>query len=180
MQRRMKLDNEQIKGIISELKERGYGDVGMRDISYVVLCRFFKDHNLAFLSLFKDTPDLPYELYDKSDKVLAIESFLEENYAEEKVIVNATEKEKDESISFDELKQGLIDDMNSLIALRDQVNEDGVPVLEPKEMATVVGRISDIRVKLTEKFGATQKEDNHRVVVISKYNKICPHCGREY
>ena len=49
-----------------------------------------------------------------------------------------------------------------------------------KEMATVVGRIADIRVKLTDKYGATQKEDNHRVVVISKYSSVCPYCHKEF
>lgn len=174
----MLLNNEQVKGVISELKEQGYA-VGMKDISYVLLCRFFQDHQLAFRTLFQDQPDLPFEIYDQSDKVIAIEDFLDTNYREESPS-DAGDKKADDTISFDELKQGLVDDMKSLEALRDLKDEDGVPVLDPKEMATVVGRIADLRVKLTEKYGATQKEDNHRVIVVSKYTKVCPHCGKEY
>lgn len=174
----MLLNNDQVKGIISELKEQGYS-VGMKDISYVLLCRFFQDHQLAFRTLFQDQADLPFELYDQCDRVIAIGDFLDTNYHEDSVVVGETKK-PDETISFDELKKGLVEDMKSLEALRDMKTEDGEPALDAKEMATVVGRIADLRVKLTEKYGATQKEDNHRVIVVSKYTKVCPHCGREY
>ena len=177
----MHLNGEQIKGILSELKEQGY-DVVVRDISYVILCRCFTDHQFAFRSLFLDDPDLPFDLYDRCDKVLAIEAFLDTNYGEDEpaVVVKDAKDEKGEAISFDELKQGLIDDMKSRETLRDMKDEDGNPALEAKELATVVGRIADIRVRLTTKFGTTEKEDNHRIVVQSKYTKVCPHCGHEY
>lgn len=174
----MLLNIDQVKGLLSELKEGRY-DVGLRDLSYVILCRSFADHQLAFRALFHDQPDLPFELYDRSDKVNAITSFLEDNYPDDAPVASQPAG-KEEAISFDDLKQGLIDDMKSLEALRDMKDEEGNPTLEPKEMATVVGRIADIRVKLTDKYGATQKEDNHRVVVISKYSSVCPYCHKEF
>lgn len=176
----MRLSTNQVKGIISDLREQGY-NVGVRDIAYVFLCRHFEDHRLVHRALFPDTDDtVDADLYDVSDSLTAIKETLDMNYADEHAPQAESDKEKDEAISFDELKQGLVDDMKSLEELRDMKTEDGKPALEPKEMATVVGRIADLRVKLTEKYGATQKEDNHRVVVVSKYSKICPHCGKEY
>ena len=39
----MRLSTNQVKGIISDLREQGY-NVGVRDIAYVFLCRYFEEH----------------------------------------------------------------------------------------------------------------------------------------
>lgn len=171
----MQITNEQIKEILSEMKEKGY-DVGLRDLSYAILSRFYVDRNSAFRVVFGENADLPFDMYDASEKAVAIEEYMADHFFE---TTETVEVKQDEGMSFDEIKKGLIEDMNALIVLRDSVDADGVSVLEPKEMATVVGRIADIRSKLVEKFGTTEKSEEQRVVVMNKYNSICPYCGRE-
>ena len=106
-----------------------------------------------------------------------------EKYVSSLLDAEAKALEKSEELkvntSFDELKQGLVDDMNALIELRDQKNDDGDPVLDPKEMATVVGKITDIRAKLVDKFSVSEQVTEQRVVVNQKYNAICPYCHHE-
>lgn len=163
-----KLTNQQIKDIIAELEKSGKR-VGLKDISYVFLSRIYDDRVQAYKVIFgKNTEG--FQAYDSSDIVAQIDAAIRGLNLD---VVG------DESISFDELKRGLVEDMQSLIALRDQVDEDGKPVLEPKEMSTVVARIADIRVKLTSKFGATEKTAEQRVVVHQKYDSICPYCRHE-
>ena len=67
---------------------------------------------------------------------------------------------------------------NDLRDIEDFINTNK-DMLEPKEMAALIGRKSDIRVKLAEKFGTSDKSEENRVVVIAKYNDICPYCHRE-
>lgn len=171
----MSLTNEQVKDLITSLKQDGY-DVGLRDISFVVLSRFFADEATSYRVIFGDGADLPVEMYGASDKVAAIREYLEEQMGDSG---NDLPVKSDEGLSFDEIKKGLIEDMNALIALRDSTNEDGSSPLDAKEMATVVGRIADIRAKLVDKFGTTEKSEEQRVVVVQKYNSVCPYCRHE-
>lgn len=168
------VSNSNIREITAEMKSRGY-DVAVRDICYYFLCETIEDDRAVYKALYGDTPKIPYSEYTVSNKVQELKSYLDGKFieGERTALVDA------DDVSFDELKQGLVQDMNALIALRDQTDEDGVPVLDPKEMASVVRQIADIRVKLTEKFGTTEKSEEQRVVVLQKYDAICPYCGRE-
>lgn len=180
----MKLNTEQLKQIISEAKSAGF-DIGLRDLSYAMLLRFYEDGIYAYRIAFGDNPDTPYMGYANSPKCAFICDYFDRNYPEVEVKEEEEEKEPeekpttDEGLSYDEIKRGLEEDLQSLIELRDSKDEDGNPTLEPKEMATVVGRIADIRTRLVERFGTVNKEVEQRVVVLSKYSDICPHCGRE-
>ena len=181
----MKIDSDKLRTIIEMMKIDGY-EVGVRDISYVFLTRIYEEAVYAFRAVFGNSPDVPFGEYSKSRRVEALIALMEKECPPEKekdelpsFIPREEEKEEDTGLSYDEIKKGLEEDLASLIALRDQTNEDGIPMLEAKEMATVVGRIADIRVKLTEQFGTKQKGETQRVVVVAKYNDICPYCNHE-
>lgn len=164
----MVLSVQQVRDIVTSFRSRG-SDVGLRDVSFAVLALVFDDDALAFRAMFGDSPAGQQEEYLSQPKI-----------AEVKDAIRAEQPEDTPSsaISFDDLKEGLIEDMRSLERLRDTLGDDGRPTLEPKEMATVVARIADIRVKLTEKFNTTERVVEQRVVVEQKYNAICA-CGRE-
>lgn len=156
----------QVRDIIMGMRSRGL-DIGLRDISFAVLSNVYGDETLAFRATFGDAPEVPQDEYLAREKMSTLLTELAPFFPDEQNV-----------ISFDELKSGLIDDLRALERLRDATDEDGNSPLDAKEMATVVARIADIRVKLTEKFNTTERVVEQRVVVEQKYNAICA-CGRE-
>lgn len=167
------LTTDQIREIITPLREEGL-QVGLRDVAYAVLSIvYIGGRETAFRSVFGDAPEIPYDKYiarPETERVLqAVCAALAPTEAAQ---------ESSQEITFDDLKQGLIDDMRALEELRDKRTEDGGPMLEPKEMAQVVARIADIRVKLSEKFNTSERVVEQRVIVEQKYNAVCA-CGRE-
>ena len=169
----MVLTAQQVKDMIVGMRSRGL-DVGLRDVSFAILSNVFGDEALAYRSTFGDSPDVPLGQYLEQPKVTEVKAAILGAMPETPV-----DQENGTIISFDDLKAGLISDMRSLEALRDDKDENGVPKLEAKELAQVVGRIADIRVKLTEKFNTTERVVEQRVVVNQKYSSVCSFCGRE-
>ena len=162
---------DDVREIVNELRGRGL-DAGLRDVTFAIMNKMFGDQAFAFRCAFGDPPyKAEPEEYFKCEKVKSVREALEKFFP--------SGEEEQQLVTFDELKKGLIDDMNALILLRDQQTDDGKSTLEPKEMAQVVARIADIRVKLTEKFNTTQRVLEQRVVVENKYNGICPYCRHE-
>ena len=168
----MELTSQQVKDIVQGLRSRGL-DARLRDVSFVVLASVFGDEALAFRAIFGDRPQCPLEEYAAQPMIKELRD-----------AVDAASPEADaggaqQAISFDDLKDGLIADMRALEELREAKDENGQPVLDPKEMAQVVARLADIRVKLTEKFNTTERVVEQRVVVEQKFDSVCPWCGRE-
>lgn len=175
---------EDVRVFVEDGAAEGY-EVGVRDLAYALLKRSFEEPVLAFRAVFGDSPAVPFQTYRFSDKSQFVDTYIYNNFPEDEEKTETEEKteadeeRKSQGLSFEELKSGLEEDLDSLINLRDMTDADGNPALEPKEMATVVARIADIRTKLVEKFGATEKKIEQRVVVNQKYDAICPWCGHE-
>lgn len=181
----MKLSNDDIRAIIDEGSKRGLS-VGLRDISYAMLERMLEEPVYAFRSVFGDNPQVSFDTYRNSNKAMYVSSELyrlipegQETAAAEDSVVTDDGEMQSETMSFDEIKAGLETDLKMLEELRDSRDANGYPSLDPKEMATVIARIADIRTKLVERFGSSEKKEEQRVIVMQKYNDICPHCGRE-
>lgn len=168
----MVLTAQQVRDLVVGMRSRGL-DVGLRDVSFAVLASVYGDESLAFRAVFGDSPEIPVEEYLALQKVDEVRKAVLDEQPDGDASSGGS------AISFDDLKEGLIDDMRALEKLRDAVDNEGHPTLEAKEMAQVVGRIADIRVKLTEKFNTTERVVEQRVVVEQKYDSICPGCGRE-
>ena len=170
---KMELSKDEIKEIIRDVKE-GYGhDVTVKDIAFCVLSKVFNDEELAFKVLHGGkVGKKEREKYQASDKMIDLAVYLNKNYTESPATQSVSHGT---GVTFDELKSGMEDDLRDI---EDFINTNK-DMLEPKEMATLIGRKSDIRVKLAEKFGTSDKSEENRVVVIAKYNDICPYCHRE-
>ncbi|MBO7684840.1 MAG: hypothetical protein J6Y20_04735 [Lachnospiraceae bacterium] len=168
----MELTSQQVKEIVQGLRSRGL-DARLRDVSFVVLASVFGDEALAFRAIFGDRPQCPLEEYLEQPMVQEVKASIAA------ASPSSDEPAEAQAISFDDLKDGLIADMRALEELREAKDEKGVPVLDPKEMAQVVARLADIRVKLTEKFNTTERVIEQRVVVDQKFDSVCPWCGRE-
>lgn len=168
----MELTPQQVKDIVLGLRDRGM-DVVLRDVSFVVLASVYGDESLAFRAIFGGSPDVDEESY------LALPKLLEVRKAVLAAQPERPAESSGDAVSFDDLKEGLIADMRALEELRDLKDDEGRSALDAKELATVVARIADIRVKLTEKFNTTERVVEQRVVVNQKFNSVCSWCGHE-
>lgn len=169
----MELSKDEIKNIIRDIKE-GYGhDVTVKDIAFCILSEAFKDEELAYKVLHGTKGGKKErEKYQACDKMVDLTVYLNKNHSSTPSGLGVTHGS---GVTFDELKSGMENDLRDI----EEFINANKNMLEPKEIAALMGRKSDIRVKLAEKFGTSDKSEENRVVVIAKYNDICPYCHRE-
>ena len=159
------INNEQIKKIIADCYSAGY-TVNVRDISYILLCTQFEDALVAYKSIFGNDSDYCQEYHDTYAQTAAI-SYLR-TYIEMKA--DARPKKKTEDITFEENKEYMLKlkaDTEAAMLSGEIDKKDGLKIL------------TDISVKLNDKFKVASEEKDQIVQVFSKYNSICSYCGHE-
>lgn len=177
-----------LEKIIEEAKKRSY-DVRVRDVGYAVLVAGLGDENLAHKLIFgddgneatyKELPHIKYLVnYLKSEDLKKNESKEAEDIA--KLIANNKGKKTDGSdgaITFEENREGLENQLVEIRALIEELKTDPNGY-DPKTMALLIKTEADIRVKLNDKFGASEKTSEQYVVVRPKCNHICEITHRE-
>ena len=153
----MVLSNDKINSIISKCAEHLH-DVRVRDVSYAILSRFYEDKEVAYRCIFGD--DGMFELYSKSKAIVFLEKYLKENvfYDDSK------------DITFEENKAYMLKlkrDTEAAMESGDIEKKDGLKIL------------SDISVKLNDKFSVSEEVKEQLIYVNVKYNSICETCGHE-
>ena len=160
---RTKISPDDMRAYIDAATKEGL-DVGVRDLAYALLNRVFEKPVYSFKTVFANDSTKTFQSYRTSRKAAFTEEYIDKHFTmEEKISIDDEEVMEREDVAganltFDEIKAGLEEDLQSLISLRDAKDAEGLPMLEPKDMASVVGRIADIRTKLVEKFGSTEKK----------------------
>lgn len=167
------ITNEQIRQAINECSKAGHF-IGMRDISYVLLCKHYEDRATAYRILFGLDADFNADYAFTYDQTAAM------NYLRDYVEFNLNEgtqskKKKrriaeDDDISFEENKAEIV----NLIKATKQAFENGE--IEAKDALKIE---ADLRVKLNDKFSVTEDVKDQIVVVNQKYDAICSRCGCE-
>lgn len=174
------LDKDAVRRIIAGMQDNGY-KACLRDIAYVLLCMHIGDRQLAYLAAFGENMDSGKVAdYSEADRMYTLSKLIREEIGKAYEVKQNPDDRKDEDgkpdgMSYDEVKAGLEDDLRRLIAIRDNMKDDA----DPREAATIAGRIADIRMKLVERFGTQSKSEEGRIVVLQKFNDICPYCHRE-
>lgn len=155
----------------------------IRDISYVYLCRMFDDYKVVYKLLYGiNASDDEAERYANRPQTKILIDYINSNYPiEEKQIEKKPEifkKKKidndEDSITFDENRKGMEADIRAI----EKLIKDGGNSLDTKELSSLIKIKADLRVKLNDKFGAGEKNEEQMIVVNCKYNDICE-CGRE-
>lgn len=171
----MKLQLENISKIVSDCEQAGY-NIRMADIGYIGLLNFFEDKEIAYEIIFRnDSAKTSVKEYEKSPQTKYLKQYIKENFRDlegekysSQKSKNATERYK--SLTFEENKEAMILMLGELKQAFDN------KLLEYKDYAKMV---SDIRIKLNDKFQVSDKTDDKMIVVNSKYNDICPYCSHE-
>ena len=72
------ITNEKLETIINDSKKAGY-DIRIRDVSYVLLCRFIADKHVVYKSVFgASTNDAEIDLYDQSKQINFLKTYLKD------------------------------------------------------------------------------------------------------
>lgn len=165
---------EDIKKTIEAGKKLKH-NISVRDISYVLLLKSFDDKKIAFKAIWgNECDDLDMDEYTSSKKILFLKTYLTASVKEEEKSIdidNFDAEEIDMDITFEENKAGLIKLLHEVEAARKK------KVLEAKDALKMQ---IDIRSKLNDKFGASEKDDKDCVVMVEpKFNYICPYTQKE-
>lgn len=164
-------------------KLRGF-EVSIRDIVFAHTMARFDDELVAYSALF-GTPDDEKQViaYAGQDQIkYLISSFKEEANADKKkvnediinAITNRAKTNNEGSISFDDNRKGLETQLSEVMELKKMV-----PAADAKTLAMLLKIEADLRVKLTEKFGAAEKSNEQYIVVNKKFNHICDYTHKE-
>ena len=167
------ITNEQIRQTINDCSKAGHS-VGMRDLSYVLLCRHYEDRATAYRILFGLDADFNADYaytYDQTAGINYLRDYVEFNLNDEPVAKKKKKKAAiEDDISFEENKAEIL----NLIKATKQAFENGE--IEAKDALKIE---ADLRVKLNDKFSVTEDVKDQIVVVQQKYDAICGRCGCE-
>ena len=167
------ITNEQIRQTINDCAKAGYS-VGMRDLSYVLLCRHYEDRATAYRILFGLDADFNADYaytYDQPASINYLRDYVDFNLNTDDITKKKKKKVSySEDISFEENKAEIL----NLIKATKQAFERGE--IEAKDALKIE---ADLRVKLNDKFGANEQVQDQIVVVQQKYDSICARCGTE-
>lgn len=161
------ISNEQIKRTIDDCARANH-TVSVRDISYVLLCMHFDDSLVAYKCIFGNDYDYNQEYHATYDQTSTM-SYLK-TYVEFTLLNDKKKKKKSEDISFEENKEYMLNlkrQTEEAMAFGEIDKKDGLKIL------------TDISVKLNDKFNVSDSTQEQMVVVNTKYDAVCPSCGRE-
>lgn len=167
------ITNEQIRQTINDCSKVGHS-IGMRDISYVLLCKHYEDKATAYRILFGLDADFNAEyvwVYDQTAAMTYLKDYVDRNLIE--VLTTKKKKKKlsdEEDISFEENKAGIVGELQ-------KVNElEASGAIDP---AKAVDLRMKARIALNDKFKVQEDAHDQVVYVFSKYNSTCSGCGKE-
>jgi hypothetical protein len=160
----MELTVEKVGEILTNASSQG-ANLKVRDIAYVLLRRYFDDRSYAWRVCFTDADydEKTIEAYEESVGYMFLCEALAEVRDKGGILY-------DEDITFEENKAYMLKlkrDTELAMAAGDLEKKDGLKIL------------SDLSVKLNDKFSVQNEVKDQMVIVEHKYNDICPYCQHE-
>ena len=161
----MKIGIKDIANIVDEGKAQGI-DVRVRDLIYVYSLSGFKDHEVIYKALFGEGyTDEQIQEYKNSEKIKFIKEKVEK-ICPKNNINNKIYKD----ITFEENKDALIKYLDEIQQMADQGE---IKMIDAYKLQTA------IRFKLEEKFDMSDKKEEQKIIVNTKYNHICEWTRKE-
>lgn len=177
----MAMTVDEIKDIIKESRLAGH-DVKMKDVAYIIVRTVIDDRAVAYRSVFdaaeSEDSVKRYEMepgikFLKNRLKKYISPKAQKSAASATKVQDTSDKDinsKYKDITFEENKEAMLE-------LIDEIQEG----MRNKEIDVAVGlkMQTDIRTKLQDKFEVSNKKDEHRIVVNTKFNHICEWTRKE-
>lgn len=162
-----------IKKTIEDCSASGY-EIRVKDIAYCLLKSQIDEIEIVYNCIFNKCTDTNViSDYDKSQRMKFLDRYIKANYLSntETAPQNETQDaELLENISFEENKAALVRRLNEIV----KWEKDGDLSKERAAKLEV-----EIRKIINDKFGVTDKSGEQKIIVLSKYNDICPYCRHE-
>ena len=161
------ISNEQIKRAIEDCARANH-TISVRDISYVLLSMHLDDSLVAYKCIFGNDYDYNQDYhatYDQTSTMTYLKSYVEFTLLNDK-----KKKKANEDISFEENKAYMLNlkrQTEEAMAAGEIDKKDGLKIL------------SDISVKLNDRFSVKDETQDQIVIVNSKYDAVCSRCGAE-
>lgn len=186
---------DKIKKITDNAHKRGH-EVRIRDIAYACLKTVLGDENIAYTVVF-GAPQKSNDVkdYDSLDSVQYLIGVFEEDLAPKEIekerpedIIKALKKSKTDvddsgSMTFEENRAGIETQIAEILELKKlctwidpQTKREQTDV---KTLATLHKTEADLRSKLNDKFGASEKSKEQYVIVQKKFDFCCPYTRHE-
>ena len=162
------ISNEQIKRAIEDCARANH-TISVRDISYVLLSMQFDDSLVAYKCIFGNDYDYNQDYhatYDQTSTMTYLKSYVEFTLLND----GKKKKKKAEDISFEENKEYMLNlkrQTEAAMANGEIDKKDGLKIL------------TDISVKLNDKFNVSDSSQEQYVHVFAKYDAVCSRCGAE-
>lgn len=178
-----------ITKITEDAQKRGY-EVRIRDIAYATLKSVLKDTTIAYTVVF-GTPQKQSDVsdYDSMDSIKYLLRWFDKDLAPKVIekerpedVVKALKKNEnaeDGALSFEDNRAGIEKQIDEILELKKQLIGDDGKCDDVKTMATLQKTEADLRSKLNDKFGASEKSKEQYIIVQKKFDLICPHTHRE-
>lgn len=179
----VKEESNILKDIIEEANKRGHSEVRIRDVAYALMKVRFKDSLIPYTICFgAPEKDSDVDAYDAKDSTKFLIRYFEKDLSpKEKLvtdlesIVKSRHKNDDgATISFEENRAGMEQLLKEIAEAK--ADKDTIPA---KELVALLKAEADIRSKLNDKFGASEKVDEQLIIVQPKFNHICDKTRKE-
>lgn len=183
-----------LKHITEEAKKRGH-EVRIRDIAYALMKAKFNDELIAYTVAFGvPEKDNDVACYAKLNSTKYLVRWFEKDLAPKKEkkddtdIIKALTQKKAESnddgaMTFEENRAGIEKQIAEILELKKLCTwvdpQTGKEQTDVKTLATLHKTEADLRSKLNDKFGASEKSSEQYIIVQKKFDFVCPHTRRE-
>jgi hypothetical protein len=152
------ISNDNIQDIISGMKQRGH-DITVTEIAFVIMTEIFSDKDTAFMSTIgqdkaKSKKFVSASKYMKTD---TYRELVDKTHVYIKAVGKKMSSVSQTDITFEDNKQALID-LLEVIRLKTANGE-----IESKD---AIKMETDIRVKLNDKFGTTESDDDSKIIMV--------------
>ena len=163
------ITKEQIQECIAYCSEQGYV-IDESDIAFLLINREFRDIYKAYeLTKFTPVPSKHVEKYNSSDKMTCLRQYMNENWTKRKESVIKSMM-IDGTMSFEDNRDALIQYLGEIERL---MNEKRIDPKDGMKMMT------DIRLKLNDKFNIKESQVEQRIIVQPKFNHVCQYTQKE-
>ena len=163
------ISKEEIQECIAYCSEQGYF-IDEYDIAFLLVNREFRDIYMSYeLTKSKGMPSDYVDSYSSSDKIVCLRQYMNDHWAKRKETVINTETIEG-AITFEENRDALIRYLGEIQKLMDEKK------IEPKDGMKMM---TDIRLKLNDKFNIKEAQVEQRIIVQPKFNYVCQYTHKE-
>lgn len=162
------MTEEQVNKTISDCASSGFGDITIKDVSFFLLKRDFKNAEMAFDVIYGDDITMSLKEYESREDIQFLRNYMNSNFNDKDQTSNVKNKFID--ITFEENKEALIKYLNEV----EEAQDEGLI-----KLSDALKIKTDIRIKLNDKFNISDQSDQHYIIVQQKFNDICPYCNHE-